>query len=186
MGREIRNVPPHWEHPQRPCGHNPRCKYPNLKEGYHSIPLYNRNYKKECEEWYKKAFEFKHDIHEFYHEYAGNPPDKDRYVEYGPDAKENTWVQLYETVSEGTPVSPAFATKEELADYLAENGDYWDQRRRQEGSFMPCEPWGKEAAYKFVFGAGWAPSLVINNGKVMSGVEFTVSDELNKEENDGK
>ena len=35
-----------------------------------------------------------------------------------------------------------------------------------------CAPWPREQAESFVFGEGFAPSIVIANGKVMSGVEF--------------
>jgi hypothetical protein len=35
---------------------------------------------------------------------------------------------LYETVSEGTPVTPSFATAEELIDHLATVGQDWDQQ----------------------------------------------------------
>ena len=83
-----------------------------------------------------------------------------------------TWWQVYETVSEGTPVTPPFETREELVEYLVANGDFWDQKRRTEGrSSMPCEPWPRKQAESFVFGSGWSPSLVVANGRVMSGVE---------------
>jgi len=106
-----------------------------------------------------------------YWDYFGMPPKEERYHKFKSD--EATWFQLYETVSEGTPVTPPFATREELADYLAENGDFWDQKRRKEGnSFMDCNPWGKEAAYKFVFGGGYMPSMITANGKCLTGGEL--------------
>ena len=151
MGREIRNVPPNYQHELSTCEHWPRCQ----ADGRHFQPKYERNYNKACIAWYEAAASFEPNADcSFYHEYESNPPNKKYYLEYDPDDKQLcTWFQLYETVSEGTPASPAFATKEELADYLAENGDYWDQRRRKEGkSIMDCSPWGKESAYKFVFG----------------------------------
>ena len=60
--------------------------------------------------------------------------------------------QLWETVSEGSPITPVFETKEELVDYLVKYGDSWDQKRGNGG-------WSREVASKFV-GVGWAPSLV--------------------------
>jgi hypothetical protein len=36
-----------------------------------------------------------------------------------PQDKEATWFQAWETVTEGTPVTPPFATTDELVDYLA-------------------------------------------------------------------
>jgi hypothetical protein len=78
-------------------------------------------------------------------------------------------------VSEGTPVSPPFATKEELADYLAERGDFWDQKRCLTpewvtlwGGTPGISGWGKEAAYRFV-NAGWAPSMIATGGIVADG-----------------
>jgi hypothetical protein len=106
-----------------------------------------------------------------YADYGGNAPDVHY---YRPDwkAEEMTWYQVYETVSEGTPVTPPFETREELVEYLVANGDFWDQMRREEGnSVMGCAPWSRRNAEKFVMGSGWAPSMVIDNGVVKTGVE---------------
>jgi hypothetical protein len=92
----------------------------------------------------------------------GQPLDPSYYRPWKPE--DATWYQLWETVSEGTPVSPAFATEDELIDYLAKNGDEWDQKRGD-------QPWGREMAERFVKGAGWAPSFAIMDGRMMSGVE---------------
>lgn len=70
---------------------------------------------------------------------------------YEPPAGDG-W-QVWETVSEGSPVTPAFPTKEALIDYLVQNGDLWDQKRAEGG-------WKREAAEKFVESA-WSPSLVV-------------------------
>ena len=64
--------------------------------------------------------------------------------------QEKTRLTMYETVSEGTPVTPPFATKEELVNYLVEHGDFWDQHRGHGG-------WSRENAEHFVQ-AEWAPS----------------------------
>jgi hypothetical protein len=70
-------------------------------------------------------------------------------------------------------VTPAFATAEELIDYLVANGDYWDQERRKEGeSEMQCDPWPREAAEKFVRGSGWLPSMIVAGGKMLTGHEM--------------
>ena len=66
---------------------------------------------------------------------------------------EHTWYQVYQTISEGTPVTPAFSNKEELIEYLVEHGDYWDQRRGHGG-------WDRVAAEQFV-DRGYAPSMII-------------------------
>ncbi len=67
------------------------------------------------------------------------------------------WWQVWETVSEGSPVTPAFATAEELIEYLVTFGDDWDQKRGDGG-------WSQEAAEAFVSREGWAPSLIIQGG----------------------
>lgn len=65
--------------------------------------------------------------------------------------------QLWETVSEGSPVSPVFASPEELARWLTDSG---------ENDGMTFDRW-----LKFITGPGWAPSLVSGDGGVVSGVE---------------
>jgi hypothetical protein len=175
MGREIRRVPPHWEHPKEE-------KY-NYQKGITEErykPMYERNFEKEAQEYidnFKKFYEEGMDKEKECHfwEYEGSPPDRDYYINYTEE--EATWYQLYETVSEGTPVSPPFETQQELADYLAENGDFWDQSRRKERrSSMPCDPWGKERAERFVFGDGWAPSMVFSSDKGLQSGVFAVTD----------
>lgn len=65
--------------------------------------------------------------------------------------------QIWETVSEGSPISPVFATPEELARYMA--GRKWGADK---GS--PYEHW-----LAFIRGPGWAPSMVIADGVVRTG-----------------
>ena len=57
--------------------------------------------------------------------------------------------QLWETVSEGSPISPVFANPDDLVAWMVMH----DQ----------TDP---EAAHRFVFGAGWAPSGVLTGGRV--------------------
>jgi len=155
MGREIRKVPANWQHPKT-AKWNPRLQ----KEEEQYEPLYDDR------ESALKEFAEAIDYH-------GGGPTSHTYVDF--EEQEPTWWQVYETVSEGTPVTPPFATREELVEYLVENGDFWDQHRAKGsiGGFrMPCGPWSRNAAESFVMGAGWAPSLVVDGGKVMSGAEF--------------
>jgi len=62
------------------------------------------------------------------------------------------WYHLFETVSEGTPLSPPFATPEELFDWLANNKEYGGHE------------WSKEGA-EYMVKTGFAFSLVAKNGK---------------------
>jgi hypothetical protein len=71
--------------------------------------------------------------------------------------------QIWETVSEGSPISPVFATPEELAQYMA--GRQWGA-----DSGSSYETW-----LKFINGPGWAPSMVVNGGGVNSGVDAAVA-----------
>ena len=144
-------------------------------------PLFNRPFAPAMREWVKEWEAWERgerpdycsgetrNLH--YWEWNGGPPDP---LYYRPDWKpeEMTWYQVYETVSEGTPVTPAFATQAELVDYLVEHGDFWDQQRRAEGqTFMRCTPWPRDEAEAFVYGPGWALTMVVSGGKVMSGTE---------------
>lgn len=179
MGREIRRVPANWKHPKT---EKPNYRLGIMEERYQ--PLYDRAFAPAMREWIDgwNAWErgerptyCSADSTMPYWEYEGAPPDPSY---YRPDwtPEEMTWWQVYETVSEGTPVTPPFATREELVEYLVQNGDFWDQKRREEGcSGMRCTPWPQEEAAAFIFGDGWAPSLVVAGGRVMSGTEALVA-----------
>ena len=162
MGREIRRVPPNWEHPKAENGNYMVMHdhdfdtafqewiagYELWKKGGHPEQLDDPERYTDCEYW----------------EWEGNPPNPD-YCR--PAFKEEpTWYQVYETVSEGTPVTPPFETKEELVDYLVEHGTFWDVRRVQDGR-QPVAGWPQEAAEKFVENE-WAPSfmMTIDEGKM--------------------
>lgn len=178
MGREIRKVPPNWKHPER---NQETDRYgrggfqPMFDEEFG--PVFSRWLaefdrvragnltNKEREYWPNGLQDWLKD--------EGFPPDPEYYRPYS-DA-DATWLQLYETVSEGTPVSPAFATPDELIEYLAEYGDFWDQKRCQRAdwsTFWGGEPgvsgWGKERATAFV-NAGWAPSFVVSSAGISAG-----------------
>ena len=68
--------------------------------------------------------------------------------------------QIWETVSEGSPISPVFATAEELARH------------------MTTTRWGADKGtdydtwLKFINGPGWAPSLVMDADGVRDGVNM--------------
>jgi hypothetical protein len=181
MGREIRRVPPDWEHPK--------------KEDGNYQPLCDRPYTEDIAEWISEHLQWERGEHpdqktdnrseyRYYAEWAGEPPSV-KY--YRPDWKpeEMTWYQVYETVSEGTPVTPPFATKEELVEYLVGNVDFCDQARRKRGTGlfqMPCDPWTRKEAEAFVYGAGWAPSGVVINGEFKTGVQALADMSPNKQQ----
>lgn len=74
--------------------------------------------------------------------------------------------QLWETVSDGSPISPVFAAPEELADWLTDSADYkW--RKNDEGTTR--DQW-----LKFIKGPGWALTLVQRDGVIQTGVQACV------------
>lgn len=171
MGREIRRVPAGWEHPRRDCRHSPwdgGCSNAKAHGGKCFQPLYDRDFESAAREWMDGAIAWDNgsdpDTAErkakcpFYWQWHGAPPNAEYYRPKWTD-EERTHFQVYETVSEGTPVSPVFATEEEVIDYLVEHGDYWDQLRAKEGR-RERAGWTREAATQFVTRA-WAPSLMV-------------------------
>jgi hypothetical protein len=162
MGREIRMVPPHWDHPIMADGQY----QPMLDETYESA---SAKWIAEFLDWHvKKAYPdyaSPEDRAMPYWDWENMPPDKAYYRTYS-DA-EATWFQVFETVTEGTPVTPPFATKEELIEYLAKNGDFWDQERARTGRLQTAG-WGRESAEKFV-DEGFAFTLMRVGGQVFEG-----------------
>jgi hypothetical protein len=65
---------------------------------------------------------------------------------------------LYETVSEGTPVTPVFATAAELVEHLVQVGEDWDQ-----------VPYRREAAERLVESGSSLGSFLVNAGQVFDG-----------------
>lgn len=140
MSREIRPVALDWEHPI-----DPGPPYGDGSPRYR--PLYSREYLR---------FHLR-DESEHPEDWPGGI---DR-AEYMPEMREGTpygW-QMYQTVSEGSPVSPVFGTKEELAAWLSSPAA-GDER------VSPA------AAAAFV-ADGWAPSFQFTpETGLVSGVEF--------------
>lgn len=74
---------------------------------------------------------------------------------------------MYETCSEGTPISPVFRTPEELARWLADNGasSFGDMTATYDQWLSVCR-------------GGWAPSAVVDGSGLRSGVEFVAGSEV--------
>ena len=90
----------------------------------------------------------------YYAEWGGDPPRVEDYMPDWPE-EERTAFALYETVSEGTPLTPAFSTKEELIQHLVKCGDSWGNR------------WTQKQAERFVLDTGGCPSAVTVDGKLV-------------------
>lgn len=102
MGTEARMVPPSWEHPKRENG-----RY---------VPLYG-NYKAALEKF--EAVREEKGLAAALDDF-GCAPCSDSYMPYW-EGEQCTHYMMYETTSEGTPISPIFKTPEELARWLADN-----------------------------------------------------------------
>jgi hypothetical protein len=166
MGREVRMVPPGWEHPKDEKG-----KY---------IPLFDGCYAETAADWdegwtawqrgeienYGAGPKWKPKCEDAlkcsrYTEWAGSRPSPDDYMPEFPEGTA-TMLMMYEDTSEGTPISPAFATPEELARWLADTG-----ASAFGGMTASYEQW--LATCK----SGRAVSAVVDvgTGRMMSGVE---------------
>lgn len=93
-----------------------------------------------------------------YEDIAGEPPRPPNPDDYMPKGE---WIQLFENVSEGTPLTPPFETAPELIDWLANNKDFWGR------------DWTREQAEAMVRDE-YAPSMTVINGKVHNTQESLV------------
>lgn len=140
----------------------------NGREGY--LPMYDESFAEAAAKW-KEGFaawergerpDYCSDQGsemEFW-EYEGDPPDREYYRPEWSDA-ERTHYQMYETTSEGTPISPVMDSPEALARWLVDNkaSAFADQTASYEAWLRICN-------------GGYAPSAAIVDGRGMiSGVE---------------
>lgn len=156
MSREVRMVPANWEHPK------------GLDGAYQ--PLYEENYQAAADDWmhncllwyagqhqyqkkYPSAAECKH-----WWEWSGPPPEEQYHMPVFAPEDRTHW-QMYETCSEGTPISPPMETAELLAHWLADN---------KASAF--AEDTATYEQWLAAIQAGWAPSAIIQGGELKSGV----------------
>lgn len=127
---EIRKVAPNWSHP---------VMFRNGNMEF--VPLLGLSFSQALRDWEEESKEWDEGTHEYlvnehvsksdyptFEDYESKPKRERHMPEWSPE--EATWIQVYETVSEGTPITPAFATREELIDYLVKHGDYRQQFSR--------------------------------------------------------
>lgn len=108
MGRNVRMVPPDWQHPT----------HINKYRGEVYKPMFEYSaYTDMLKDWDVSVE--KYGLEATLDDFNG-PLLKENFMpEWSPD--QATHYMMYETTTEGTPISPAFATKEELASWLAKN-----------------------------------------------------------------
>ena len=114
MSREVRRVPANWMHPvvhepreSRGKAHDYVPRFVGLFDGYNTD-------RREYDEMARaKGIEEADNC-------IGAKPDPEHYMPDWPE-EERTHFQMYETTSEGTPISPPMPTEEALADWLVDN-----------------------------------------------------------------
>jgi hypothetical protein len=88
--------------------------------------------------------------------------------------------QLWQTVSDG-PITPVFATAEELIDFMCEPSRHSDDRGNPYPDMPGGQGWRREIAEPFVRRQGSAPSFVGIPGRgLISGAEAVVMAEAKK------
>ena len=130
MGRECRRVPLDWEHPKN-------------ERGSH-VPLFNHeNFADDVARWEEGQREWQRGNWvdsqgrvrpldppaqaETYAEFAGERPDPKDYMPLFRPEEAGAY-RMYETTTEGTPISPAFETREALAEWLVDHASLFGDR----------------------------------------------------------
>ena len=144
MSREYRVVAQNWVHPKDDNGNY--------------IPMFRGDqYHAHIAEWKIESED---------RSQSGKPappePDKSRYMPQWND-QQATQYQMYETTSEGTPISPVMESKEDLARWLTDRNvnAFAGQTASYEAWLNLCD--GNEAISGFIV-----------EGEIRSGVEFAV------------
>lgn len=155
MGREVRRVPLEWQHPRDDRG--------NFRPLLETTPMQYAECRRQWEAGFVKGYgeiewEARRDSGTTFEEWYGDATDDERMPDF-PDGAELGYC-MYETCTEGTPISPVFETPEQLARWLADT---------KASAFA-----GQPASYKGwlrVARSGFAPSMVMSGGVTRSGVD---------------
>lgn len=158
MGREVRKVPASWVHPRDERGrYIPLHDGDALAQATAAWDAGNAAWSLGYVEDYSanQAWKLKDGTEDSttYAEYSGERPDPKDYMPSWPEQL-CTYLMMYEDTSEGTPISPAFATPEEMARWLADNGAsaFGDMTATYEQWLATCK-------------RGFAPSMVMTVNK---------------------
>lgn len=172
MGREVRMVPADWQHPTD-------GKYANGETRY--VPLLDGSFDTDAAEWdeARRQWDAGYRKNDFlgdewiprspndpdsYEGWAGDQPRAEDYMPNWPE-EQRTHYMMYESCSEGTPISPAFETPEDLARWLADNNaSAFGSQTASYGQWL--------ATIK----RGWSVSAIASGGAFMSGVEAMADD----------
>jgi hypothetical protein len=161
MSREVRRVPANWKHPTDGHYRDGSVRYVSLFPGEDFEPRL-REWQDGKAKWDRGEFPDYADAEnraKSYEEWDGDAPRAEHYMPNWPES-ERTHLMMYETCSEGSPISPAFGTPEEVARWCADNG------ASAFGSMTATyEQWLRVA------NGGFAPSAVLDAKGFRSGVE---------------
>lgn len=142
MSREVRRIPIDWQHPTEPNRHTGKLEPVGLCG---DLPAALARWEDEGRdianrtgfewEWALKTdlkdYDSEDDLHAYVTaQHVVNRPRRGDYMPVWPEGVTLGWC-LYETISEGTPVTPVFATAGDLVDHLTTVGDWNGPYRRK-------------------------------------------------------
>jgi hypothetical protein len=188
MSIELQRVPADWKHPTdsdyAARGRVSRLAYEAPKNDKWCSIHMNRSWGEATRDWWRERIKEKLTLWLCYWPTVfgwieapavirygcDEPHTPPRHFDYRPHWRERsrTHVQLYETVSEGTPISPVMPSVEALAEWCAaQEREVWVNTRMDKAGWL-----------RFFARGGWAPSMVITPERgVESGAEFMAREE---------
>lgn len=168
MSREIRRVPAEWEHPRDSSGH--------------FRALHDETFEAASREWWEKAKQWHERPEElegsdrkwqkkypWYWEWSGGSPDEESYRPVF--TSEPTHYQIYETVSEGSPCSPVFASLDEMIEWMTQPIDRSLTDYNRGADWQCMQGRALESAKAFCGAGSSVGSFVISDGKFTDGVD---------------
>ncbi len=125
MGREIRRVPSWWEHPRDERGEYiplfDRSYYEAVRDYEYAVGLWQEGRHPAQSEWPEQTEGVSYD------EWESGPPDLRFYRQESWTEDDASMFVLYETVSEGTPLSPKYESLSGLLQWMLRNGYSQDE-----------------------------------------------------------
>lgn len=161
MSREIRRVHKDWQHPKNNRG-NYDPLFDNFSKRLAEWDEANIKWSEGLREDFRGGWKAKEqdEIDDSFEEWDGERPVKENYMPEWPE-EELTHIMMYETCSEGSPISPAFDNPEDLARWLTDNdaSAFGSMTATYEEWLATCKQ-------------GWAAGLIIGPDGMKSGVEL--------------
>jgi hypothetical protein len=146
MGRRLRRVPLDWTHPIATEGRDKGQPHPTYDKDYETAAI---EWLESVRKWEagedpdRAGYEADEGRRVFYWEYESGPPDPAYYRHRRWTPGEATAYQVYENVTEGTPISPVLPDGDAVVSWLVEQGH-------------------SERAARAFLESGYAPSFVMD------------------------